>query len=307
LFSPCSFALLFALVFVALLPLGIGVIVSSSKVVQYSKSYAECKASECFVTFEVTEDMEEPVFLYYELTEMYRNHRLYVKSRSNEQLAGEDLSKSEISETCENIQEVKDLWAYSGSSVAASLGPEAVANPCGLIANSFFNDSFSFVQPAIEMRRHGISWYEDDSRYEKLENWRSKQWTNVEAEDFSVWMRASATTTSKRLYGVVEQTLKPGNYTVKAINRYADVTKWGGDKRLVLSTSSAFGGTNYLLGSLLVAISCIAFLELLLVLLCFRQPSRSPYFADLDCSAHPILNTKPEDGSPGERRVLDPS
>lgn len=305
-FSPCSFILLYALIFVALLPLGIGILVTSSKVVQYSKSYADCKTSECYVSFEVTEDMEEPVFLYYELTEMYRNHRLYVKSLSNEQLAGEDLSKSEISETCENIQEVKDLWAYSGSGVAASLHPEAVANPCGLIANSLFNDTFAFVQPAITMRRHGISWYEDDSRYEKLENWRSKQWTNVEAEDFSVWMRASATTTSKRLYGVVEQTLKPGTYTVKANNRYADVTQWGGDKRLVLSTSSAFGGTNFLLGGLLVAISCIAFLELLLILICFRRPSRSPYFADLDCGIPARLNTKPECESPGEALALAP-
>lgn len=272
----------------------------------YTESYGDCKDKECYVTFEVSEEMEKPVFLYYELTNMYRNHRLYVKSKNDGQLNGENLSKSEISETCENIQEIEDVWASSASSLAASLGTNAVANPCGLVPNSLFNDTFAFVQPAIQMRRHGISWYEDDSRYKKLSNWRSKQWTNVEAEDFSVWMRASATSTTKRLYGVVEQTLKPGNYTVQVSNKYTDVTRWDGDKRLVLSTSSAFGGTNFLLGGLLVAVSCIAFLELLVILICFRSPSRSPFFSDLDpknALLPAVMNTKQECESPGQALV----
>lgn len=43
---------------------------------------------QCQVTFDVEEDMESPVYVYYELRKFYQNHRSYVKSRSHDQLAG---------------------------------------------------------------------------------------------------------------------------------------------------------------------------------------------------------------------------
>lgn len=38
--------------------------------------------------FEVKKDMAKPVYVYYELSNFFQNHRTYVKSRSNDQLAG---------------------------------------------------------------------------------------------------------------------------------------------------------------------------------------------------------------------------
>lgn len=43
---------------------------------------------QCQVTFTLREDMESPVYVYYELQKFYQNHRSYVKSRSYDQLAG---------------------------------------------------------------------------------------------------------------------------------------------------------------------------------------------------------------------------
>lgn len=46
----------------------------------------------CNVTLDVTDKMEKPVYFYYKLTNYYQNHRLYVKSRNDDQLRGHDVS-----------------------------------------------------------------------------------------------------------------------------------------------------------------------------------------------------------------------
>jgi hypothetical protein len=43
----------------------------------------------CSKSFEVTETMKAPVFLYYELENFYMNHRKFVKSKVWKQLKGE--------------------------------------------------------------------------------------------------------------------------------------------------------------------------------------------------------------------------
>jgi len=43
----------------------------------------------CYVTIDILEKVEGPVYIYYQLDNFYQNHRRYVKSRDNYQLAGE--------------------------------------------------------------------------------------------------------------------------------------------------------------------------------------------------------------------------
>jgi len=43
----------------------------------------------CYVHINVAEKVEGTVYIYYQLDNFYQNHRRYVKSRDNEQLAGE--------------------------------------------------------------------------------------------------------------------------------------------------------------------------------------------------------------------------
>ncbi len=66
--------------------------------------------------------------MYYELGKFYQNHKRYVRS----QLAG----TSSGSSRCAPQQ-------YVGGQPNASLAHDGAINPCGLIAWSFFNDSFS--------------------------------------------------------------------------------------------------------------------------------------------------------------------
>ena len=88
----------------------------------------------------VTEAMKAPVFLYYELTNFYQNHRRYVSSRDDDQLAaGADVqtSASAYSSNC-------DPWyqsTYYDSTGQTSTNYQYY--PCGLVARSVFNDTFT--------------------------------------------------------------------------------------------------------------------------------------------------------------------
>lgn len=87
-------------------------------------------------TFEVTvtQEMKAPVFVYYELTNFYQNHRRYVKSRSDPQLRG-DLAVTGLPASCD---------PYLTSNTSKTYWP------CGLIAGSFFNGTTHFMHLVIE-------------------------------------------------------------------------------------------------------------------------------------------------------------
>ena len=90
----------------------------------------------CYVALSITEDMEGPVFVYYELDNFYQNHRRYVKSKNVNQLQGDTVSYSDISD-CSPIKYNSDLRKYRG--ISDSLADGDLASPCGLIAASYFN------------------------------------------------------------------------------------------------------------------------------------------------------------------------
>ncbi|MEW5314383.1 MAG: hypothetical protein WDW38_005889 [Sanguina aurantia] len=83
-------------------------------------------ALSCNIMVNVTQDMVAPIYVYYELNGFYQNHRRYVKSRSDAQLAG--------GHTLDGACSPEDNLGGNSS---------LPINPCGLIAWSFFNDSYT--------------------------------------------------------------------------------------------------------------------------------------------------------------------
>ena len=75
------------------------------------------------VTFVLSTSFTGPLYLYYELTNFYQNHRRYILSKSIGQLQGQNLAQSAVELDCNPLY-------LNGSNLL---------NPCGLIANSFFN------------------------------------------------------------------------------------------------------------------------------------------------------------------------
>mmetsp|Transcript_12255 Transcript_12255/g.23261 ORF Transcript_12255/g.23261 Transcript_12255/m.23261 type:complete len:205 (-) Transcript_12255:490-1104(-) len=165
-----------------LLFVGVGCLMTSLNTKEKSVRYDDvCEIGrQCEVEIDL-EDMEEPVLLYYELTGFYQNYRLYIKSRSFDQLKGEDLSKDELVE-CKPAVTAREMDVYMTLD-NSKLDSGDVANPCGLVAKSYFNDTFSLARlnETYDISEEGIAWESDlDLLYERTNDYQSKQWTDVE-------------------------------------------------------------------------------------------------------------------------------
>lgn len=199
------------------------------------RSTVEAEGDRCYLRFNIPEDMGAPVFFYYYLTNFYQNHRRYVESFNADQLKGHAKSYSDIHDSKCDPLDVDDK------------GDDPTRKPyypCGLIANSMFNDSFT--QPRklsapkgkeefYEMTKDGVAWPSDKDLYGKTEyeldqitpppNWEArypggyseknpppnlKEW-----EAFQVWMRTAGLPTFSKLYQKNEDDdLPEGNYEI---------------------------------------------------------------------------------------------
>jgi hypothetical protein len=110
----------------------------------------------------IPEDIPGPVYVYYQLDNFYQNHRRYVKSRSFSQLNGKYLEKGDLKD-CDPIILNKDLGpniTFAADKVT-KLDPEKPAVPCGLVAKSFFNDTYKILasdDAPITINEKDISW-----------------------------------------------------------------------------------------------------------------------------------------------------
>jgi hypothetical protein len=85
----------------------------------------------------VPEDMEAPIYVYYKLSNFYQNHRRYARSRSDAQLAGDEVKYASLTD-CAPMRYPGEIQNQEKKNPAIS----DLYAPCGLIAWSMFNDSF---------------------------------------------------------------------------------------------------------------------------------------------------------------------
>jgi len=113
----------------------------------------------CRITFTIEKDMKAPVYLYYQLDNFYQNHRRYVQSRSDAQLRG-DASAS--TSDCSPLTTTGGGMYKYNSTAETSIGnneTDYTLMPCGLIANSLFNDIFWVNKLTVGDR----TYYQDDT------------------------------------------------------------------------------------------------------------------------------------------------
>ncbi|KAF7502837.1 hypothetical protein GJ744_004992 [Endocarpon pusillum] len=220
----------------------------------------------CSLRFSIPNDIGPPVLLYYRLTNFYQNHRRYVKSLDTDQLLGRALDNATIADSaCDPLT----LNNESGKAYY----------PCGLIANSLFNDTINspilINAPGIpdgretyQMTNKGISWSSDNELYkdtsytrdqvEPPPNWRKRYpdgYTEEndipkisQYEELQVWMRtAGLPTFSKLALRNDNVAMGAGTYEIE-IYDYFPVDLYGGTKSILLSTRTVMGGKNPFLG-----------------------------------------------------------
>lgn len=193
----------------------------------------------CHLQFRIPDEMHHPVLFYYHLVNFHQNHRRYVDSQDAEQLSGQAKSYSAIQSTkCTPLYGENNLPYY----------------PCGLIANSMFNDTFSspvLLNPRKNTVRDdpaqnytkvyqmnnktNIAWASDKDLYGETKykigemlpppNWRERfpdGYTKDhpppplhEWEAFQVWMRTAGLPSFSKLYQRNDnENLEPGTYEV---------------------------------------------------------------------------------------------
>lgn len=263
----------------------------------------------CIVNFTIPQDMDPPVLIYYELTNFHQNHRNYYTSRDPFQLLGRVEGQDRTSETdCDPMNKLGNM----------------TLNPCGLIANTFFNDYFTLLSgngpdgDPLVMIEDGIAWESDleylfdhplgfraetcpnatdcsddccdddqDGRewscekpyYNKKDekcyryhypNDESTQYLHetypdivsplegVNNEHFVVWMRIAAQPSFRKLYAWINQPIPKGEVLSFQINANYVVTRFGGSKSLIVSTTSIFGGRNNFLAPLFIGVGIVS-------------------------------------------------
>ncbi|XP_072035100.1 cell cycle control protein 50A-like [Amphiura filiformis] len=288
----------FFLIGIIFVPLGVGFLVTSNKVDQIILDYTECeymnattnqtqycddfwigggKEGEtcyCSLPFELTKKFSGQVFLYYRLTNYYQNHRRYVNSRDDLQFLGRSPTSSPSSDCAP--------YRYNEYMDSNNDTKRQSVAPCGAIANSIFNDSFtiifngedSLMNTEVPMNNTGLAWRTDiegkfnnppgDSLQEAFAgtspppNWQkniTQMENGYENEEFIVWMRTAALPTFRKLHrkifnqpdSVFDGGLPRGNYTLNIAYSYP-VHQFGGTKSVVLTTTSWLGGKNSFLG-----------------------------------------------------------
>eukprot|EP01038_Epipyxis_sp_PR26KG_P005632 gene5632-7778_t len=155
-FGKIDIAVVFLTIGIMFLPIGTTLLqkadnVYEQRIIYDGGSLSNCSISNqnegklCEVTFNLKEDVNGKLHLYYELNNFYQNHRRYFSSRSIPQLQGEVLSSGDVELDCNPL----------------FMNGTQLLNPCGLTANSFFNDVISLnsakTSGSLTLNETGIS------------------------------------------------------------------------------------------------------------------------------------------------------
>ncbi|EGC35350.1 hypothetical protein DICPUDRAFT_47774 [Dictyostelium purpureum] len=263
--TPGPVILAFIAIGIAFVIVGAFMLRASNQVIEYTVRYddnTDCKIDSgvpCRIDIDITEEMEAPVYLYYRLDNFYQNHRRYVKSRNDDQLKGIVVTDFNKLDACEPM-----ITADGKKSNISQ-----ILVPCGLIANSMFNDTIKLYSGAdqITLRKKGIAWSSDVEK--KFGDYPvdgpgiiNPQFNGkFSDEDFIVWMRTAALPDFKKLYRIYDgpASLK-GKITVEIDNHYP-VASFDGKKYVVLSTANWIGGKNPFLGYAYIIVGCICFVQ----------------------------------------------
>ena len=270
----------------AFIVLGIIILIFSNKIEEVSYRYDEvCKGkSECQITLKIKNYMEKDIMVYYQLNGFYQNHRRYVKSKSDDQLNGKDITYEAMkdSQDCDPVITNKDM-EKTISITNKELQEKDVAIPCGLIAKSFFNDNYKKWEllskfeddknEIINVNESNIAWKADKELKYKNVN-LDKQWIDMTNEHFIVWMRPAGLPNFRKLWGRINRNLDAGSDIRVTIDNNFDISSFNGEKYLILSTVNAFGGKNSFLGVSYIVLGAISIILAIIFIIGYNLHSK---------------------------------
>jgi len=238
----------FCLISILAILLGILFVVSSTYATQ-TKVYRYDNICElhtrCTLRFEIEEDMDPPVYMYYRLENYYAAHRRYFKSVNDPQLMDKNVNTySKLSSCDPKISRHDDHDS------------EDIYLPCGLIAYSYFNDTYQLLRDdgiKVDQTSKHIELPRDKRLYTDPgpDTHGIRLVDSFENPHFMVWMRVGALPNFNKLYAIINHELKKGLYKIEIDNNYP-VREFDGHKLFFLSTTTWIGGPKYYVGGALL-------------------------------------------------------
>ncbi|KAG8381499.1 hypothetical protein BUALT_Bualt06G0128200 [Buddleja alternifolia] len=222
----------------------------------------------CVRTLMVPKKMKQPIFVYYQIDQFYQNHRRYVKSRNDEQYRS--FSQNPKTTNCEPETTTDDHKPII---------------PCGLIAWSLFNDTYTLSRRGITLpiNKTNIAWKSDKehkfSKHVYPQNFQTGpyigggklNWTIPlsEQEDLLVWMRPAAVPSFRKLYGRIETDLEANDMLRVVIENNYNTYTFSGKKKLILSTTTWIGGKCDFMGLVYILVGGVCLLIAILYIIVY--------------------------------------
>uniref|UniRef100_A0A0R0G3P1 ALA-interacting subunit n=1 Tax=Glycine max TaxID=3847 RepID=A0A0R0G3P1_SOYBN len=190
-----------------------------------------------FRSNKVLKPMKAPIYIYYQLDNYYQNHR----RRSNLHLL-HGLGCNDTS-SCKPLESSHDLPIV----------------PCGLMAWSLFNDTYTFSRNSSELKH--------------VYPFNFQNGTLIGGGKLDPSIPTAPLPTFRKLYGRIEEDLDVDDVIVVHLENNYSTYSFGGKKKLVLSTLSWLGGKNDFLGvaNLFVGAFCIL-ISIIFLLLHVKNP-----------------------------------
>lgn len=220
----------------------------------------------CPIQIHINDKMTKPIMIYYQLDDFSQNHRIYMDSKSEKQLKGEQVSKEDLEKSgeCENKLLNKDIGNNN-------LNGDDVAVPCGLIADSYFRDNFTDwkidgkdIYPKIT----DIAYKSDIKKYGNTPYEETTHWTEIKDEHFMIWLRPSPFPNPRKIWGKIESIDIEKDSTIYVTiqnNKYLTHKKY-----IILSTRNVFGGKNLFLGLFYIIFGVLCLFASITFIICFN-------------------------------------
>lgn len=234
----------------------------------------------CEVSFEIENEMKEPVFLFYGLIVLNRVSASQPSREEVKELDSDSRATSQEANPAGNVLPVPDP-KQTRSNVTAPASLTSKPDSYSILTDTL--TVFSVDQSMyVRLKQTGAAWpdmrcgrcsHHFPLRVQKIRTNSSQVesrnssvadlgWQRFENEDFMVWMQPIASSTFDKLYRktkystVFNGSLPKGSYRLLVTYTYP-VTFYGGGKSLIVANSSVLGAKNRLLGVAFIATGCV--------------------------------------------------